>query len=80
MPKLPITFNWKESSTHVELLGAFSKPHDVNHILTWQTIRQNLGETTEDAINRFVKQKMLVPATVQESLVAVFQAAEVSSQ
>jgi len=60
----------------MELLNAFSKPHDVNHILTWQTIRQTLGESTEDAIERFVRNGVLVPATLEESLSAVLQVAE----
>lgn len=73
MAKLPLNFNWKESATHMELLNVFSKPHDVNHILTWHTIRQTLGESTEDAIERFVRNGVLVPANLEESLSAVFQ-------
>ena len=76
MAKLPLNFNWKESATHMELLNVFSKPHDVNHILTWQTIRQTLGESTEDAIERFVRNDVLIPATLEESLLAVFQVSE----
>jgi hypothetical protein len=76
MPKLPSNFNWKESPTHMELLNVFAKPHDVSHILTWQTIRQTLGESTEDAVERFVRDGVLVTATLEESLIAVFQVTE----
>ena len=79
MPKLPSNYRWKESPTHIELLNAFSKPHDVNHILTWQTIRQTLGESTEDAIERFVRDGVLVPATLTESLSAILQVAELKN-
>jgi hypothetical protein len=60
----------------MELLRVFAKPHDVNHILTWQTIRQTLGESTEDAIERFVRAGVLIPATLEESLSVIFQVAE----
>lgn len=76
MAKLPFNFSWKESPTHIELLNVFSKPHDVNHILTWQTIRQTLGESTEDAIERFVRNSILIPATLEESLSVVLQVTE----
>jgi len=76
MAKLSSNFKWEESSTHMELLKVFSKPHDVNHILTWQTIRQSLGESIEDAIERFVHNGVLVSATLEESLSVAFQVAE----
>ena len=76
MPKLPANFDWKESPTHIELLNVFSKPHDVYHILTWQTIRTMLGETTEDAIERFVRDGLLIPATLEESIAVVLQVVE----
>jgi hypothetical protein len=76
MPKLPANFDWKESPTHIELLNVFSKPHDVYHILTWQTIRTMLGETTEDAIERFVRDGLLITASLEESIAVVLQVAD----
>ncbi|MGC4098957.1 MAG: TerB N-terminal domain-containing protein [Nitrospira sp.] len=66
----------EKSPTHIELLSVFSKPHDVYHILTWQTIRTMLGETTEDAIDRFVRDSLLIPATLEESIAVVLQVVE----
>ena len=73
MPKLPSNFNWKESAIHIQLLEAFSKPRDINRVLGWQFIQQNMGEKTESAIDRFVREGALVPASLEESLEAVLQ-------
>lgn len=76
MAKLPANFNWKESATHIQLLEAFSKPRDVNQVLDWQFLRQTLGEKTENAIERFVREGVLIPATLDESLGAILQVAD----
>lgn len=73
MPKLPSNFNWKESAIHIQLLESFSKPRDVKRVLDWQFIQQNMGEKTESAIDRFVREGALVPANLEESLEAVLQ-------
>lgn len=73
MPKLPSNFDWKESASHIQLLEAFSKPRDVNRVLDWQFIQQNMGEKTESAIDRFIREEALVPASLEESLEAVLQ-------
>ncbi len=74
MPKLPSNFNWKASAIHIQLLEAFSKPRDINRVLGWQFIQQNMGEKTESAIDRFIREGALVPASLEESLEAVLQA------
>lgn len=73
MPKLPSNFDWKKSAIHIQLLEAFSKPRDVNRVLDWQFIQQNMGEKTENAVDRFTREGDLVPASLEESLEAVLQ-------
>ena len=71
--KLPSNFNWKESAIHIQLLEAFSKPRDAKRVLDWQFIQQNMGEKTESAIDRFVREGALVSASLEESLEAILQ-------
>lgn len=73
MPRLPSNFNWKASAIHIQLLEVFSKPRDASRVLDWQFIQQNLGEKTENAIERFVQEGMLVSANLEEGLEAVLQ-------
>lgn len=74
MPELPL--NWKESSSHFNLLLAFDKPRDIKQVLEWDWPRQTLGEKTEIAIERFLQEGLLVPASLEESLNRLFQVAQ----
>jgi len=58
------------------LLLAFDKPRDVRQVLDWAWPRQTLGEKVEVAIERFIQEGMLIPATVEEGLNRLFQVAQ----
>ena len=76
MPNHPSNFKWQESPPHLDLLEKFSKPRDVNQVITWHYIRQSIGETTESAIERFIQDGTLVPASLEETLECIFQVAQ----
>lgn len=76
MSKSPSNVNWKDSSSHFNLLLAFDKPRDIKQVLDWSWPRQTLQEKTEVAIERFIQEGMLIPATVEESLNRLFQVAQ----
>ena len=76
MPKNLRNFIWQESPYYVDLLDKFSRPRDVNQIISWQYITQLLEETTESAIERFIQDGALEPASLEEKLECVFQAAD----
>lgn len=76
MPNLPLNFRWQESSPHLDLLEKFTKPRDVNQVITWQFVRQTIGEDTESAIDRFIRDGVLIPSTIEETLECIFQAAQ----
>ncbi len=76
MQKLPSSFNWKDSPSHFNLLLAFDKPRDIKQVLDWAWPRQTLGEKTEVAIERFVEDGLLIPASVEEGLNKLFQVAQ----
>jgi len=72
----PSNFKWQESSPHLELLDKFAKPRDVNQVITWKFVRQRIGEDTESAIDRFVRDGALTPSTIEETLECIFQVAQ----
>lgn len=76
MPNLPPNFKWQESSPHLDLLDKFAKPRDVNQVITWQFVRQTIGEDTESAIDRFIRDGVLIPSTIEETLGCIFQVAQ----
>lgn len=67
---------WKKSPAHFNLLLAFEKPRDIKQVLDWDWPRQTLGEKTEVAIERFLQERMLVPASIKEALNRLFQVAQ----
>jgi hypothetical protein len=69
-------FKWQESPPHIDLLGKFSKPRDVNQVITWQYIRQFIGETAECAIERFIEDGALISVTLEETFECIFQVAQ----
>ena len=70
------TSNWQESSAHYNLLRTFEKPRDIKQVLDWQWPRDELGEKPEIAIERFIREGMLVPASIGEGLNKLFQVAQ----
>ncbi len=68
--------DWKNSSAHFNLLLAFEKPRDIKQVLDWDWPRQTLEEKTEVAIERFLREGMLVPASIEEALNRLFQVAQ----
>lgn len=76
MPNRPPNFKWQESSPHLDLLDKFVKPRDVNQVITWQFVRQTIGEDTESAIDRFIRDGVLIPSTIEETLECLFQVAQ----
>ena len=73
MPKLPSNFNWKDSPSHFNLLLAFDKPRAIKQVLDWDWPRHTLKEKTEIAIERFLQEGMLVPASIEEGLNRLYQ-------
>ncbi len=76
MPNRPPNFKWQESLPHLDLLEKFTKSRDVNQVMSWQFIKQTIGEDTESAIDRFIRDGMLLPSTIEETLECIFQAAQ----
>ncbi|MCG3142237.1 MAG: hypothetical protein HDKAJFGB_03645 [Anaerolineae bacterium] len=76
MPNRPLNFKWQESSPYLDLLEKFTKPRDVNQVVTWQFVRQTIGEDTEFAIDRFIRDGALIPSTIEETLECIFQVAQ----
>lgn len=76
MQNHPSNFKWQESSPHLDFLDMFTKPRDVNHIVTWQFVRQMIGEDAESAIDRFIRDGVLIPSTIEETLICIFQVAQ----
>lgn len=73
MPKLSANFDWKTSPAHFNLLIAFEKPRAIKQVLDWDWPRLVLKEKTEVAINRFLDEGMLVPASIEEGLNRLYQ-------
>lgn len=73
MPKIPSNFNWKDSPAHFSLLVVFEKPRAIKQVLGWDWPRQALKEKTEIAIERFLKEGMLVHASIEEGLNRLYQ-------
>jgi hypothetical protein len=67
MAKLPSNFYWKDSASHFDLLLAFDKPRDITQVLDWDWPRRTLGEKTETAVERFIQEGLLIPASLEES-------------
>jgi len=76
MAKLPSNFDWKVSPSHFNLLLAFDKPRDIKQVMDWAWPRQTLQEKTEIAIERFIQEGLLIPASVEEGLNRLFQVAQ----
>ena len=70
------TSNWQESPAHYNLLRTFEKPRDIKQVLEWQWPRDELREKPEIAIERFIREGMLVPASLGEGLNKLFQVAQ----
>lgn len=69
----PSDFSWKSSPAHFDLLLAFDKPREIKQVLDWAWPRQTLQEKTEVAIDRFIQEGMLIPASIEEGLNRLFQ-------
>lgn len=68
MTKKPRTFDWKESPAHLGLLSSFLKPRDIDQVVGWQYLRETLGESSQDAIERFIREGMLIPGELEECM------------
>ncbi len=68
--------NWRESPAHLSLLMAFDKPRDIRQVLDWGWPRSTLREETEVAVERFIQEGMLIPASLEEKLSRLFQIAQ----
>lgn len=76
MPNRPLNFKWQESPPHLDLLEKFTKSRDVNQVINWQYVKQTIGENSESAIERFVRDGALIPSTIEETLECIFQATQ----
>ena len=76
MPKYPSAFDWRKSTPHFDLLDKFSKPNDVYHVISMRSLKRELGEDTEYAIDRFIRDGALEPSTIEETMEFIFQAAQ----
>lgn len=61
-------FDWRKSPAHLDLLDKFTKGRDVAQVMDWQYVKEQIREPTKSAIDRFVKEGVLVPSTLEEKL------------
>jgi len=76
MPKLAANFDWRKSPAHIELLGKFIKPRDVAQVLNWQYLKDSIKENPKDAIERFIREGMLITCELDEILDCAFTASD----
>ena len=55
---------------------AFETPRDIHQVFDWNWPRHTLQEQTETAVERFIQEGMLIPASLQEKLSKLFQVAQ----
>ena len=75
MSKRPADFDWKRSQAHLYLLGFFIKPRNTAQVIDWLFLPPMLGESTRDAIDRFVRDEALVPCEIEDCVCIAFTAA-----
>ena len=68
MVKPSADFDWRKSPAHLDLLDKFIKGRDVAQVMDWQYVKEQIGEPTKSAIDRFIKEGALVPCTLEEKL------------
>jgi len=68
MAKLPANFDWLKSPIHVNLIGEFRKPRDVTQSWKWGYLKYVLKEDPKDAIERFIREGMLITCELEEIL------------
>src|SRR5437867_3317181 len=76
MPKLPAHFDWRKSPAHVELLRKFIKPRDLAQVLNWQYLKDSIKENPKDAIERYLRESILITCALDEILDCVFTASD----
>jgi hypothetical protein len=75
MSKKPANFDWKKSQAHLYLLGFFIKPRNTAQVIDWLFLPPMLGESTKEAIDRFVRGGALVPCELEDCVYIAFTAA-----
>ena len=65
--------DWRKSPTHIDLLGKFIKPRDVAQVLNWQYLKDTINEKPQEALDRFIRDSVLIPCTLEESLECTFK-------
>jgi len=76
MVKLPANFDWRKSPTHIDLLAKFIKPRDVAQVLNWQYLKDSIKENPKDAIERFIREGILITCELDEILDCAFTASD----
>lgn len=76
-PELPYDFKWHQSAKHIDLLRIFVKRKSVNKIIEWDRLAEGLGEHQKIAIERFIRDGVLIPATINEALGYLFLLEEI---
>ncbi len=74
MPKRPADFDWKKSPAHLYLLSFFLKPRNTAQVIDWQFLPETLGESTKEAIDRFVRDGALIPCELADCVYLAFTA------
>lgn len=77
LPKFPHDFKWDESAKHIDLLRKFVKRKNVNDVIEWSGLAEELGEHQKIAIERFIRDGALMPATFDEALGYLFLLEEI---
>jgi hypothetical protein len=75
MAKLPSSFDWKKSFNHIWLLGQYMKPRKVK-LYDDDQDQYTFKESLSDAIDRFMKEDMLVNCELSEILYCVMTIAD----
>ena len=76
MAKLSANFDWKNSPAHLDLLSKFVKPRDVAQVMDWLYLKNTIRESTQDAVDRFIRDGALIPCGIEESAERVLTAAQ----
>lgn len=76
MARLPDSFDWKTSPGHLALLKAFARPREVNQVLDWQFLRDQVPEPVMSGIERLKREGALVSPSVEEKVSFRFKVPE----
>jgi len=76
-PEVLYDFQWHQSGKHIDLLRKFVKRKSINNVIDWYGLEEELAEHQKTAIEMFIRDGALIPATINEALGYLFPLEEI---